>query len=63
MEDAVRDPHDELVLDGAVALRADLDHVRHLEIVLFPLEYFRFRRELSPNTWRSQHWVTLRKFS
>ena len=29
VEDAVCHPHDVLVLDGTVALRADLDHVGH----------------------------------
>ena len=30
MEDGVGDPHDELVLDRSVALRADFPNVRHL---------------------------------
>ena len=31
MKDGVSHPHYELVLDGPVALRADLNHVRHLD--------------------------------
>ena len=31
VKDGVSHPHYELVLDGPVALRADLNHVRHLD--------------------------------
>ena len=55
MEDAVPNPHDELVLDGEVAFRADLDNVRHLE------NFYVWRDPSSINTWwRSQHFVALR---
>ena len=36
MEDAVSNPHDELILDGELAFRADLDDVRHFGEFLFP---------------------------
>lgn len=36
MEDAVPDPHDELILYGELAFRADLDDVRHFGKFLFP---------------------------